>query len=406
MRGSAEEISDSRPPLDGVTVLDLGQIYNGPYCSLLLAQLGAHVIKIEPLEGEHTRRRSPAGEPYPLIMLSSNKKGLSLDLKNPRGRELFIDLVRTADVVVENFSRGAMDRLGCGYDTLAQANPRLVMAAARGYSGQGPWASAPAMDLAVQAMSGVMSATGFPDGPPVKSGGALCDIIGGVTLALAVVSCLFERERSGRGQFVEVPMLDATLPTLTSPLAGFFESGGNLPERTGNRHGGLAVAPYNVYRCQDGWLAIFCAREPHWQQLARTLGHPELAEDPRYASMPLRAARMEEVDGLVTAWTSPRTRAEAAETLIAEGIPCAPVRGITEIIEDASLRESGALAEIMHPALGPVRVFGSPFRLSRSAGVPLTPAPTLGQHTREVLRDELGLSAEEIDSLLRERVIA
>jgi len=397
---------DDKLALDGITVLDLGQVYNGPYCSLLLAHLGAHVIKVEPIDGEHTRRRSPQPEPYPLILLNSNKDGLGLNLKSGQGRRLFLDLVATADIVVENFAEGVLERLGCGWDELQSANPRVILASGRGFNDHGGWGGVPAMDLAVQALGGVLAVTGFADGPPVKCGGAVADILGGTTLAVAALAALHERERTGRGQHVSVPMLDATLPTLTSPLAGYLETGGTLPERTGNRHGGLEVAPYNVYRCKDGWMTVFCAREQHWRALATTLGHPELVEADGFSSMRSRAQNMDEVDDLVTAWTTQRSRAEASAALLAQGVPCAPVRGIGELLDDAGLRDSGALPEVEHATRGRVRAFGSPFHVRGRKPRPLVPAPTLGQHSRDVLHSRLDLSGDDIDRLLTEGVIA
>jgi crotonobetainyl-CoA:carnitine CoA-transferase CaiB-like acyl-CoA transferase len=249
-------------PLDGLTVVDLGQIYNGPYCSFMLAMAGARVIKIEAKGGEHLRKRSVVGgAALPFAMLNSNKTFATLNLKSERGRELLRAMVARADVVVENFAPGAMDRLGLGYEALSQVNPRLVYGAGSGYGRSGPNRHYPAMDLTVQAMAGIMSVTGFPDRPPVKAGPALCDFFGGTHLYAGIMTALFERERTGRGRLVEVAMQEAVYASLASNLGLHYGSGGAAPERTGNRHGGLAESPYNVYPTQDGHIAIICVGE-------------------------------------------------------------------------------------------------------------------------------------------------
>ena len=235
----------ARPPLTGLLVLDLGQIYNGPYCSFLLARAGATVIKIEPPGGENMRRRAVVGGAIlPFAMLNSNKRFITLNLKSEAGRDLLLDLSAKADVVVENFAPGVMDRLGVGPQALLKRNPRLVYGAGSGFGWTGPYREYPAMDLTVQAMSGVMSITGEADGPPMKAGPALCDFFGGVHLYGAIVTALFERERTGEGRFVEVAMLDAVYPSLSSALGLWYGTQGAAPARTGNRHSGLAEAPY------------------------------------------------------------------------------------------------------------------------------------------------------------------
>ncbi|HEY4773490.1 MAG TPA: CoA transferase, partial [Xanthobacteraceae bacterium] len=239
-------------PLAGLLVIDLGQIYAGPYCTFLMAMAGADIVKVEPPRtGENLRGRSSHGEPLPFVLLNRNKRAVSLNLKDPRGRDLLIALARRADVLVENFAPGVLDRLGCGWRVLQAANPRLVYGSSTGYGLTGPKRDLLAMDLTVQAMSGVMSVTGFPEHPPVKAGPAFCDFAAGVHLFAGVLAALYERERTGLGRLVEVSMLEATLPTLSSNLAAWHASGGKAPPRTGNHHGSLAEAPYNVYPAAD-----------------------------------------------------------------------------------------------------------------------------------------------------------
>ena len=239
----------NRLPLEGVTVLDLSQIYNGPYATFMLAQAGADIIKVEPLGGEHLRKRGVVGgAALPFAMLNGNKRAVTLNLKSPRGRDLLIEMAKRADILVENFAPGVMERLNLGFDFLRTLNPRLIYAQSSGYGRTGPNRDYPAMDLTVQAMSGVMSITGFPDRPPVKAGPALCDFFAGVHLYGAIATALYEREETGVGRLVEVAMQDAVYASLSSSLGLFAGSGGKAMQRTGNRHGGLAESPYNQGR--------------------------------------------------------------------------------------------------------------------------------------------------------------
>jgi formyl-CoA transferase len=391
--------------LDGVVVLDLGQIYNGPYCSLLLAQLGADVIKIEPAAGEPVRWRKTGGrETHAFVLLNSGKRSLRLNLKDPEGRELFLRLTSGADVVVENFAPDTMERLGLGYDELAACNPRLIVASGRGYGPSGPYRRLRAMDLTVQAMTGVMASTGFPDGPPVKAGPAIADFLGGIHLMAAVVTALYQRTVTGRGQHVEVAMQDAVIPSLCSSIAGYLDSDGDLPERTGNRHSGLSVTPYNVYPADDGWIAILCITNRHWFSLCGLLERPDLADDPGLATSPGRVARMDELDEIVGAWTARFGKEELFASLQEAGIPAAPVRDIADLFTDEGVRSSGALRQVDHPRSGRAWAFGSPLRLGDSPPIAPAAAPTLGEHTDQVLTDRLGLSATEL-SRLRERSV-
>jgi crotonobetainyl-CoA:carnitine CoA-transferase CaiB-like acyl-CoA transferase len=390
--------------LDGVVVLDLGQIYNGPYCSLLLAHLGADVIKVEPISGENTRGRVRGKESYAYVMLGSNKKTISINLKTPRGHQLFLELVKQADLVVENFANGTMERLGLSYDQLSKENPRIILASARGYDTRGPLRDYPAMDLTVQAMTAVMAVTGYPDSPPVKAGVALSDLMGGATLALGAIAALYQRESSGRGQHVEVAMQDAILPTLASNIAGYYESGGTLPERIGNRHGGLAVGPYNTYRCRDGWIAVLCSGDRQWASLTNVIGRPELKDARNYRTPSERAGVIQEIDRIVEEWTLTQSRDEAVARLVEAKVPCAPVRSLAELLEDDFL-EKGMLPSIDHPTLGKVRVFGNPVRLSDADERPISPAPPLGHDTNEILRHRLGLDQQTLDALREEEII-
>jgi crotonobetainyl-CoA:carnitine CoA-transferase CaiB-like acyl-CoA transferase len=401
--------SVSAPPraaaLDGVVVLDLGQIYAGPYCTHLLRSLGATVIKIEPFEGEPIRWRSTgetSGQAF--LMLNAGKKGVRLDLKQPRGKEIFLELARQADVVVENFTEGVLDRLGIGWEVLHEIRPELVLASGRAYGRHPATEGLRGMDVTVQAVSGIVSCTGFPDGAPVKAGGAVADFAAGTHLATAVLAALFQRERTGEGQHVEVAMQDAIVPTLTSNFAGLLESGGEFPERTGNRHGGLAICPYNIYPAADGWVAILCLRPKHWTDLCRVMDRPDLARDPLLATPAGRVQKMNEVDAAVTAWTSRLGKDVVFRVVQQADIPAAPVRPLREVLHDPVLRDRGMLADIGEGSRA-CTILGSPVQLPDSPEPKTWPAPLLGENTAEVLRDRLRLSDEEIEQLTADGVI-
>jgi crotonobetainyl-CoA:carnitine CoA-transferase CaiB-like acyl-CoA transferase len=382
------------PAFDGVRVLELGQIYNGPYCGLLFAQLGADVIKIEPPRGEPLRFRAHQPvESHEFVMLNSNKRSVVLDLKTDAGRQALLDLVETADVLIENFAPGTMERLQLSAQRLLERNPRLIVASGKGYGSTGPYAHMSAMDITVQAMSGSAASTGEPDGPPTKAGAAFVDFSGGIHLFGAISAALFQRERTGLGQIVEVSMHDTIYPMLASSLGGLHNNPERqLPERTGNRHSGMAVAPYNIYPASDGWLAIICISERHWRGVATALGRHELMDDPRFGTAGDRVTNIDAVDDEVSSVTRTRTRAELVADLQAAGVPCAPVKSIREVDSDEHLIQRGMIQYVEHPARGRVPVPGCPLRLSDSPVGPLRAAQPLGQSTEVVLAE---LSGEE-----------
>jgi crotonobetainyl-CoA:carnitine CoA-transferase CaiB-like acyl-CoA transferase len=333
-------------------------------------------------------------------MLNSNKESVVLDLKHPEGKALFLRLVRRADVVVENFAAGVMDRLGLGWPVLQKENPRLVYGSGSGFGLSGPYRDLPAMDLTIQAMSGIMNATGFPDRPPVKAGPAVCDFLAGVHLFGGIVGALLHRERTGVGQLVEVAMQEAALIALASALGVFMDGDGGVPERTGNRHPALAIAPYNVYPTSDGYVAIFTASERHWHSIAKLLGREDLLENPDFATTPSRAARVEEIDAMVEAWTRPRGKDEVLAALTEAHVPCAPVRTTREVVHDPHLAARGVWVDVEHPRRGKTKVPISPIRLHGSDPAKVARvAPLLGQDTDRVLGELLGLDADALAAL-------
>jgi crotonobetainyl-CoA:carnitine CoA-transferase CaiB-like acyl-CoA transferase len=399
----SESAADAPKPLAGVLVVDLGQIYNGPYAALLLALGGARVIKVEPPRGDLLRLRGGRvrGALYPFCALNSSKEGIVLDLKTEAGIGLLGELVERADVLVENFRPGVMERLGMGPAAAQALNPRLVYASGSGYGSSGPYRDYPAMDITVQAMSGVMSITGWPEMPPVKAGPAVADFFGGIHLYAAIVTALFDRERSGRGRVVEAAMHDAVFPSLMSSLGLFFGSAGTVPLRTGNRHNGLAEAPYNVYETADGFLALICVSDAHWRNLIAAIGREDLAEDERFADMAARVANVDAVDEVVAAYAVEHETEPLFEHLRGHGVPCAPVKGIEEVVADPHLHARGMLQEIEHPEMGEITAFSNPLRFDGEPAPQVRPSPGLGADNEAVVRGLLGHDEESFAALRR-----
>ena len=395
------------PPLAGITVIDLGQVYQGPYAAFLMAKAGARVIKVEPRHGEPLRAREAVGggASLPLAMLNSNKRAITLNLKTPRGVELLKALACQANVLLENFAPGVMDKLGVGAEVLMAANPRLIYASATGYGLSGPERDNLAMDITIQAASGAISVTGFADGPPVKAGPAIADFLSGTHLYGAIVTALYERERTGQGRLVEVAMIETMFPTLASNLGMIHNNPDRPLGRTGNRHGGLAVSPYNVYACKDGWFAIICTNEEHWRNLTVAMSRGDLAGDPRFATNAARVEHMEATDAAVEAWAASLTRAEIFAATGAHRVPSAPVRDLYEVLDNAHMKERGMLEVIDHPSLGPITVPGSPLRYHGTPQTPATPSPAIGADNAEVFAELLGLDADEVEALRVEGVI-
>lgn len=392
-------------PLEGVTVIDLGQIYNGPYATFLMAMAGARVIKIEPVGGEKMRRRGTVGGAMlPFAMLNSNKEFVTLNLKAPEGAELLKKMVAKADVLLENFAPGAMDRLGLGYDVLHEINPALVYASGTGYGSFGPSCDMLAMDLTIQAMSGVMASTGFPDRAPVKAGPALCDFFGGVHLYGAVMTALYKKAVSGKGSHVEVSMLESVYPSLSSTLGLYHGSGNQNPPRTGNRHGGMAESPYNVYGCSDGHIALLCVSERHWENLLQAMGREDLLEADRFKDLQSRVDNIDELDALISDWTAQFAKNDLVALLIEKRIPCAPVREIDEVVNDPHMHARGTLKRIDHPELGNIVLPTGPMMFSDAERVDLIPSKAVGEDNHKVFGAWLGIEDDELTAMSRNGV--
>ncbi len=405
---SAAEQSAPGPgyPLAGITVIDLSHVYNGPYATFLMALAGATVIKVEPFEGEHLRSRGDmGGAALPFAMLNSNKKPVTLNLKSDRGRALLLEMAARADILVENFAPGVTDRLGIGPADLHKVNPRLIYGSSSGYGKTGPYRDYPAMDLVMQAMCGVINSTGYPDQPPVKAGAAICDFMAGIHLYAAIMTALYERERTGRGRVVEVSMQDATYASLASNLGMLHARGAAAPARTGNRHGGLGISPYNVYRTADGYVVLNAPGDHQFRAILDVMGRGELKDDPRFLTRATRVEHFAAVDELIEGWTRSLPKNEVARRMLAAKVPCAPVRDLSEVMHDENMHARGSLQWVDHPQLGRVVLPHSPLVFEGSPRRPLEPSLPLGASNDAVFGTWLGHSDEELASLRAQGII-
>jgi CoA:oxalate CoA-transferase len=385
-------------PLAGVRVLDLGQVFQGPYAAFLMAMAGAEVIKIEPPHGDMTRKRARDGD-YPFRALNGCKRGVVLNLKSQRGRELLLEMSRSADVLIENFAPEVMPRLGLGSDVLLKANPRLIYASASGFGSTGPYADKRALDLTIQAMSGLMSTTGEKAGRPLKTGAPVADFMSGAHLYGAIVTALYERERTGKGRVIEVSMLEALFAPLL-PAAGHAYESNAAPNRTGNRHVADSYVPFDAFEASDGWVTIVCATDEHWARLTEAMGRSDLGADESLRQLKGRIERIDEVTAEIAKWAATRTRDEISAICEKNGVAAAPLRDVTEVLADPHLRARGFLTEHVTDA-GKVALPNSPMRYKGSAMRALTPPPSLGEHTDEVLTELCAVNQAALAELRR-----
>jgi crotonobetainyl-CoA:carnitine CoA-transferase CaiB-like acyl-CoA transferase len=391
------------PPLEGITVLDLTRVLSGPYCTMLLADMGARVIKIEqPGKGDDTRAWGPPfveGESAYFLSINRNKQSVTLDFKTPDGRAILDRLIARSDVIVENFRPGALAKLELDYASLAARHPRLVYCSISGFGHTGPRSHEPGYDAVIQAEGGLMSITGSADGPPFRLGVAIADIVSGMFAAQGVTLALFARERSGRGQAVDIGMLDSVAALLTYQAAIYFTTG-SAPSRMGNRH--PTIVPYETFAASDGDFVLAVGNDEQWRRFCAASG---FADEARFATNAARVTNYAELKPLLDALLRQRTRGSWIEQLTAVGVPCGSVRNLHEVFTDAQLSARGMVAEVEHSRIGALKLLGVPVKLSATpASVPTAP-PTLGQHTDAVLGQDLGFSAREIAALRAQGVV-
>ena len=398
--GDVKQAPPPRMPLDGFLVLDFTRVLSGPYCTMLLADMGARVIKIEqPGRGDDTRGWGPPflnGESVYFLSINRNKESLTLDLKNPASVAIVDALLARADVLVENFRPGTMERLGLGYSGIGDRFPRLVYCSISGFGQTGPRRAQAGYDAVVQAEGGLMSITGAADGPPFRLGVAISDIVSGMFAAQGIAMALLARERTGRGQFVDIGMLDATAALLTYQAGICFATGGS-PARMGNRH--PTIVPYETFAASDGDVVLAVGNDDQWRRFCAAAGLDELGADPRFATNRLRVENYDALKPVLDRAIRSRTRETWLAALRAAGVPCGSVRAIGEVLRDPQLAAREMIRTLEHSIAGPLSVLGVPVKLSATPGSVRTAPPTLGQHTDAILRDELGFDDERIGRL-------
>ena len=390
----------ARPPLNGIRVLDLTRVLAGPYCTMLLGDMGAEVIKVEePGKGDDTRAFGPpfvGGEAAYYLSVNRNKKSLTLNLKAPEARGILRRLIRWADVLVENFRPGTMERMGLGYATVKAWNPRLVYCSISGFGESGPDAGRAGYDLIVQGESGLMDLTGDPNGPPFKVGTAIGDLVSGIMGAHAIVLALYARNRTGAGQQIEIAMLDV-VAGLLAYNAGIYFATGQSPTRRGNQH--PTIVPYETFKTSDGWLNIGVGNEPLWGRYCEVIERPDLRDDPRFTTAPRRVENREELIPILNEIMAKRSRVEWIARLDAAGIPCGQIRTVGEVLTSPHLKARGLITSLPHPTAGSLSMTGIALGLKGTPGVIRTPPPLLGQHTEEVLTQIAGFRRSAIARL-------
>jgi len=387
-------------PLSHITVVDFTRVLSGPYCTMLLADMGARVIKIEqPGRGDDTRGWGPPfvkGESGYFLSINRNKESLTLDLKHSAAAEVIGTLLRNADVLVENFRPGTMERLGFGYEALRPKCPHLVYCSISGFGQTGPRRGEPGYDAVIQAEAGLMSITGAANGPPYRLGVAIADIVSGMFAAQGIAMALIARTRTGHGQRVDVGMLDATVALLTYQ-AGIYFATGSTPVRMGNRH--PTIVPYETFTARDGDFVVAVGNDEQWRRFCGVLGEHTLGEDERFATNRDRVTNYGVLRPIVETRLKTRTRDEWVGGLKSAGVPCGSVRDVAEALQDTQLTAREMIQTLQHVSAGPVRALGVPVKLSDTPGSLRTAPPALGQHTEEILRRDCGLSQEQVERL-------
>ena len=389
-----------------IKVLDLSRVLAGPFCSMILADMGADVIKIEmPGRGDDSRSFPPFknGRSLYYINLNRGKRSMTLNLKHPEGKRIFKELVKRCDVLIENFRPGTMEKLGLGYEVLKRLNPRLIYASISGFGRTGPYRTRPGYDIIGQAMGGLLSVTGWPDSPPTRVGTAIGDILSALFCCIGILVALKVRERTGRGQLIDVSLVDSVFASLENIPQKYFVEG-EVPTRIGNRY--EFVYPYDTFKTIDGWVVIAVANDAIWKRFVSASGLKHLTHDGRFATNADRVKNHEALKGEIEKWTSKHSSSEIVDLLNRSGVPASQIYTIRDVIEDPHIAIARRMIiEMAHPIIGSVKLLGSPIKMSETNPQPRGLAPELGEHTEEILREMLGMRGEEIKSLRRKGII-
>lgn len=403
---NVDNVKSDTQALQNLTVLDLTRVVAGPYAGALLGDLGAHVIKIEmPGFGDDARGYGPYenGESMYYANLNRNKKGITLNLKSEKGKEIFRKLVKKADIVIENYRPGVMDKLGLGYDQLKELNPKLIYAAVSGFGSYGPYSQRPGYDILSQAMGGLMSVTGAKGGDPTRSGNAMGDILGGMNMVIGVLAAVNCRNITGHGQRVDVSLVDSVVASLENAYVRYFKSH-ELPVRNGNAY--ASIAPYDAYQAKDGKVIIACGNQKLYEKFCNeVVDMPWMITDERFLTVPLRVENNEIQKKYIEEWTTQYTVEEVVDKVLAKGIPAGPIYNVKQITEDEHIVKAREMfIDIEHPVIGKMTVNGCPVKLMETMPRINYPGPTLGQHNEEIL-GMLGYTAEEMQEMKEQNVI-
>lgn len=392
-------------PLDGLRVVDLTRVLAGPFCTMLLADMGADVIKVEnPIGGDDSRAFGPYKEGLSAYYMGLNrsKRSVTLNLKDEKAKEMLKALVRDADIVVENFKPGTMNKLELGYEVLREVNPRIIYAATSGFGQTGPYSSKAAYDLIIQGMSGFMSITGFDKDHPVKSGSSIADIFAGVFTTIGILAALEHRRKTGKGQMVDVAMLDCMVATLENALAT-YDCTGKSPEPIGNVH--RSIAPFASFTTADGQVNVCAGNDELWRRFCEVIGMEEYVSDPRFADNKARVANFHELAPLINERMAKRGTGEWTAALDAVKVPCGPIMDMEQVVNDPHIQARNMIVDLAHPLVGHLLVPGVPIKFSESPASISCAAPGLGEHNKEIFTEFLGMTEEEIDELKQKGTI-
>jgi formyl-CoA transferase/CoA:oxalate CoA-transferase len=391
--------------LEGIKVLDLSRALAGPYCTMMLADMGAEVIKLEmPGTGDDSRSWGPPfveGESAYFMSINRNKKSITLNMKSEQSREIVTKLIKQSDVLVENFRPGAMDRLGFGYDAVKAMNPGIIYSSISGFGQDGPYSMLPGFDQVLQGMGGLMSITGEPGGPPIKVGVAIADIAGGRFAAFGIVTALFNREKTGKGQVVDISLLDSQVAWLTYRAGAYFASG-EVPQPVGSGH--PVIVPYQAFKAKDVYINIAVGNDTLWQKFCKAVGLESVMDDPQYATNAKRVENREAIVKIIGDLIVTKMGEEWLTILKDAGVPSGPIYSVDKIFADPQVLHREMMKEMDHTKAGKIKVTGIPVKLSDTPGEVKTPPPFLGEHTQEIL-EELGYSGQDLEKLRQEKVI-